>query len=456
MLLNNNIKMSIVSSSESYLYPTEYITENNNKKNVYVDIDQSMMRVRSHKFPDSDDDNQYIDTTYYDEKNETLDLGFQRLRHLHMKFYPEFAYLRKLYVDHNNLRYLPDAKYLPNLEQLTCSSNLLSDIPYYPYITFLNISNNNITNCRQYHKSNIEYFDCSHNKGFKCDFSLPNCKHLYINDTDLTYVNLELFSKLQFLDCSSNQIDQINGNHSLLELSIQNNNITEIPDFPNLKRLMADNNKIKILNTYLKLVCVNISFNNLVEIKKQPILKKLIANNNKIYKLDHMPKLELIDLSYNNITYFDVPDCAEYISLHFNPITSISLGSNALTSLKELQVNFETYKYIYEKYYQNFDAVNIQINDFKLSYYLKKINRLFDNQISAYIFKQFNRIIFRDRESTLFRISLKLYYDYFSLKGVKNMEEITNSEEFKHLFNSIEKIYYKTIVITLYFNGYHN
>lgn len=442
-----------ISSVNSYLHPTEYITENFNKNNVYLNIDKSMMRARSHRYPDKD--KEYVDTTYYDEENETLDLGYQRLRSLDIKFYPEFAYLRKLFVDHNNLKSLPEAKYLPYIEQLTCAANLLTDIPYYPNLTFLNISGNFITNCKHYHKSKIEYFDCSYNKDFKFDFMLPKCEHLYINNGNAQYINLDLYPNLRFLDCSGNELYQIIGTCNLLELNVQNNNLIDIPDLPNLERLMADNNNIEILYTYPKLVSVNISFNNLKEIKEQPLLKKLIANNNNINRINSMPKLELIDLSYNNITYLDVPDCSEYVSLHFNPITSLSLGP-ALGSLKELQVNFETYKYIYETYFQSFDAVNVHTNDVKVKYYLQKLNHVFNDSISNYVFRKFNRIKFKDREKSLFKITMMLYYNFFTLKGVKSIEEITNSVEFNMLLHGIEKIYYKTIVITLYFNGYHN
>jgi Leucine-rich repeat (LRR) protein len=117
------------------------------------------MHARSYKYPDSEDN--YVDTTYYDETFKYLDLGYQRLKQLDIKLYPEFSYLKKLFVYHNNLKLLPDPKHLPMIEELTCDSNYLTTIPFYPKLTFLNISNNKILSCAQYHNSNVHIIPVS-------------------------------------------------------------------------------------------------------------------------------------------------------------------------------------------------------------------------------------------------------------------------------------------------------
>lgn len=411
------------------------------------------MRARSHRYPDC---NNYIDTTYYDEENKYLDLGFQRLKILHIDRYPEFSYLKELFIDHNNLKELPDSKYLPNLQKLKCSFNNLKSIPFYPNLTLLNIANNEILDCSQYHGSKLKYFDCSYNPGFKLDFELPYCEQLYINDNNLKSINLNLLPKLRILDCENNQLQNIHGGNNIVEININNNYIKKLPYWPNLLRLMADFNLIEQLDTYPHLITVNISHNKLFKIESQPVLKKIIANNNNIKYLGNMPELELIDLSHNYISHFDVPQKAKYISLQFNPLCDIKLGPDVLKNIKELQVNFETYKHIYKTYYHNFDSVNVQTNEEKLEQLLKKLSSIFDESISRYVFRKFNKIKFKDREDTLFKITLKLYWYYFSLDGFKNMTDLINSKEFKYLLKNITKFYYKTIVITLYFNGYFN
>lgn len=411
------------------------------------------MRARSHKYPDSDDE-KYIDTTYYDENQQYLDLGFQRLKKLDTFKYPEFTYLHKLFVDHNNLEMLPDSKYLPNLVYLTCAWNNLKNIPFYPNLVFLNIAGNKIRSCLEYQKSNIIYFDCSYNLGFCPDFNLPNCEQLYINDTELESIDLDFFPKLSILDCSNNKLINILGGNNLVEINIQYNNIKKLPNWPELIRLMADHNQIVTLSTYPKMISLNISYNNLVKINDQPILKKIIANNNVIEIIGNMPKLELIDLSHNNIINYNIPAKAEYVSLQFNPLTNIILDEKVLKSIKELQINFETYKHIYSTYYQNIDAINILTNEEKLEQLLKKLDNILSKSISRYVFRRFKEIKFKEREMELLKITCKIYSKFFPIDRNITLEELFNIKEFHHLLKCITKFYYKTIVITLYFNGY--
>jgi len=413
------------------------------------------MRARSHCYPDRID--KYIDTTYYDEEREYLDLGYQRLKHLNPKLHPQFSYLKRLFVDHNNLTELPPAKYLPNLEQLTCSWNRLTSIPFYPKLIFINIAGNEITSCKQYDGSGIKYFDCSYNPKFEINFHLPKCKHLYINDTNLRSINLDFFPKLEFLDASNNKLNNISGGSSIIELDIKYNYITELPYLPKLVILMADFNQIEIMPTYPSLISVSIAHNKLVQIKNQPSLRKIIANNNIIKSLGQMPKLNLIDLSHNNINHYHIPPKVEYVSLQFNPTTNITLDPLLLKHIKELQVNFETYKHIYATYYDNFEAVNVQTNEEKLEYLLKKLSSVFDNDnLSRYVFRKFNSIQFRNREVALFKIALFLYWKFFTSTQANNINELVKTKEFRYILKAITKFYYKTIVVTLYFNGYTN
>lgn len=424
-----------------------------NSQSIDINATKSMMRARSHKYPDTLDDDNYIDTTYYDEKEGSFDLGYQRLKYLDPKLYPQFSFLKKLFIDHNNLTILPDPEFLPNLEQLTCSYNRLTDIPLYPKLTFLNISNNNILDCSQYHNSHIQYFDCSFNSDFIINFSLPECKHLYINDTGLKTINLDLMPNLRYLDCGNNNLSKINGGNNLFELNIQSNHLTEIPVFPNLKHLTADYNEIRILPTYPKLKVLNITNNPLVEIKDQPLLEQLTAHNNQLQILGKMPELEVIDLQRNHLTQFTVPPKTKYLYLQFNPTTELVLDQNVLKNIKELQVNFETYKYIYKHYYHSFDRIHIQINEGKLRELLLKLNKVFTEEMSKYIYREFTNIKFDSRDEKLFKITLKLYWDYFSHNKVNTVEELVKTKEFECLSNNIRKFYYKTLVVTLYFNG---
>lgn len=411
------------------------------------------MRARSHRYPDLD---RYNDTTYYDEDDECLDLGYQLLRKINIGSYPEFTYLKKLFIDHNKLSSLPDAHYVPNLEHLTCSYNCLTQIPCYPKLTFLNIAGNQIHDCKQYHNSNLKYFDCSFNENFVMNIFLPRCRDLYINDVKLKSIDLELLPMLQVLDCSNNELFEINGGQNLVELNVQSNHLIQLPFMNNLIRLMADHNEIITMRTYPNLLSANVTRNNLIRIHDQPRLKKLIAYNNKINQLGHMPFIELIDLGHNNLDKIIIPNHAEYVSIQFNPISDLVLNTNVLSSIKELQVNFETYKHIYQKYYSYFEAINVQTNEEQLEKLLKKLSNVFNDSVARYVFRKFNNIRFREREDHLFKITLKIYWLYFPITNVKTLKELIHSNEFQHLLINMTNFYYKTIVITLYFNGYRN
>lgn len=410
------------------------------------------MHARSYQYPDRSDE--YIDTTYYDKNFGYLDLGYQRLKIINIDLYPEFSFLKKLFIDHNNLKNLPDPKYLPYLKQLTCSFNKLTEMPLYPKLTFLNIANNQIINCGKYNNLDIRYFDCSHNPGFEFNFYLPSCKHLYINNVNLCTLNLDLIPKLEILDCGNNKLTKLVGGDNLIEINIQSNNIEYLSTWPKLIRLVADCNNIKIIPTYPKLISLTVTYNKLVQIKNQPSLKKIIANNNNINFLGEMPKLKLADLSYNNIARFDVPQQIEYVSLQFNPINNILLSPAVLKTIKELQVNFETYEYVYSEYCQHIKSINIKTNEEKLKQMLNKLSNIFDDKLSEYVFRKFNSIKCNDRTKILFNVTLKLYWNFFSKKNIDTLDKLVQTEEFQYLLCNMTKFYYKTTVITLYFSGY--
>jgi Leucine-rich repeat (LRR) protein len=166
-----------------------------------------------------------------------------------------------------------------------------------------------------------------------------------------------------------------------------------------------------------------------------------------------MPNLTLVDLSNNQLTSFKVYDGIEYLSIQFNPIKKIDIGEAAIKNIKELQIGFVTYKYIYDKYYNNFDHISVQPNAVKLEESLKRLSTVFDDDTINDIYQKFYKTKFPERGNTLLKITLKLYWKYFS-SNVNSMKELVETKEFKYLLHNITKLYYKTIVMTMYFNGY--
>ena len=411
--------------------------------------------LRSHRYPEKKDE-EYINSTHYDKDEKCLDLGYQQLKKLILSFYPEFSILKKLFIDHNCLTELPEPKYLPHLEELTCSVNILKTVPFYPKLIFLNFAHNKVTSCELYHNSRLIYLDCSHNPGLVFSITLPYCTQIYINDNLLDDIDLNLLPKIEVIDCSNNNISNIDNCINLLEINIQHNNMTHLPKWVKLQRLMANDNKIKYLIKYPNLITANVSNNKIIEIHDQPLLKKLIADNNRISKVGLMPNLELIDFTNNNITSYDMPDKVKYISIQFNPITKLDLNTSALQTIRELQINFDTYVHIHSKYYEKFNTVNIKINEEKLETRLKRLNSVFNDAISRMIYRKFNNIDFKNRDKALEQITMRVYWTFYSKSQMGQIEDILNSQEFKQLLKIFKKFYYDTIVVTLYFNDYED
>lgn len=398
------------------------------------------MRARSHQYSESDS---YTDTTFYNKEKSSLDVAYQNFKEFNVAQYQMLSTITILYIDHNKLTSLP---FLPNLRELTCSVNCLRMIPFYPNLTFLSMSHNNIINCNQYHDSQLTYFDCSYNPGFNLDFRLPHCRQLYINNTELVYLDMTLVPSLILLDASFNKLIELKkGSEHLTEIDIKNNNIKELPVWPKLEHLSADYNQLSYLQTYPQLSNLDISHNILIQINHQPNLTRITASNNLIKHLGHMPKLKFMDFSYNSLTNIIIPECAEYVSLQFNQITKLDL-SNAI-HIKNLQIDFRCYKQVYETYYDNFKSVTIQPDSAKLETLLNKLGNTFKEDLINYVFQKFSKSEFHLRADMLINLSLTLYKMHFP----NDIAAISDTEEYKYLLYNMTKLYYRTIVATLVF-----
>ena len=407
------------------------------------------MHARSHKYPDTT--TSYTDTTYYDTTEKYLDIGYQRLKLFQPKLYPELAILKKLFIDHNDLETLPNPELVPNLEELMANVNKLKTIPFYPKLTFCNIAHNQITNCQSYHNSNLVHFDCSYNPNFKLNFRLGSCKNLFTNDSDIESIDLSLFPQVEILDCSNNKLQSIGPSDSLVEISLDHNMLRTLPIWPNIHRISANHNLLENIPSYPKLSSLGISHNLLKRVPTEPSLRKLVANNNQIAELGDLPQIILLGLEHNNISSVTLCPNIKYASLQFNPVSDLVLGPDVLKSIKELQVNFNTFEKIYHRYYKFYNAINVETNGEKLESQLKKLGTAFDEKIISYIFRKFHMARFNDRSNVLLKVSLKLYLNCFSTKNIGSIEELMQKKEFQYLLENMTNLYYKTIVITLYF-----
>lgn len=389
------------------------------------------MRIRSHKFANTKD---YIDTTYYNDDEKYLDIGYQMLLNFNIKLYPQINEICKLLIDHNIISLLPNTSILPHLVELSCSFNKLTEIPYYPKLTILNASNNLLKNLLFYENSNIQHVDVSFNKDFQLNIFLPKCEKLFMTDCQLERLELSYLPNLQFCDIENNKLTYLNSHKNLIELNIKNNLISSLLQYPSLKILFADYNKLHSLNSYENLKELTISYNKLTSIADQPKLVRLMIDHNELKTLGHFPRIKIGDLSYNSVTQFIIGENMTHCSLQFNLINNLSLPNLNSMKLKELQISFNIYEKIYPKIINyvkdiEFRNNNEKVEEYLIEYRLEKWSNDICNK-----FKGINLINRKTKISKLAKYIQK--YTNFNLNNILII---------------VSEIYYKTLIINIYF-----
>jgi hypothetical protein len=182
----------------------------------------------------------------------------------------------------------------------------------------------------------------------------------------------------------------------------------------------------------------------------------ILANNNKINNVGVFPMATTISLENNRIDKLIIPDNISYLNIASNDISEIKLSKLSLKNIKELHLDFKTYSKFYKDYYNNIGSISVQINKKKLTTLLNKLGDYFDENNRVYIFRKFIDMNFVKRNETIKQIALKIHYDKFPLNGIKTIDQIYNTNEYKHIVYTVDKVYHKTIVIFLFFNGYRN
>lgn len=413
---------------------------------MFIKMSPSLiMKQKSHKYTDEEDG--YINTTQYDKDANKLDIGFQRLKIFSIKQYHGLTSLKILIADNNHFTTLPSPSVLANLQELHCSHNNLKSIPFYPNLTLLNVSRNKITNLNDYHNSILKYLDCSFNRGIDFRIHLPQCKRLFVNDTDLHELNVRRFPTLEFLDCSNNSLKQIDSTATLLELSAQHNKFTSLPTFPNLRVLMIDNNFLTNVMTYPHLTILSASKNNLTKISSQPLLTKISASHNRIAELGSMPNLEIVELDNNYIGNVNHMIRPRHICLQFNPINKFELRESAFQNLEELHVDYKLYEKIYAQCSQYVKTINFSVCEAKIDEKNKKLAEIFNARTLQYIKKKFIHTDFKDRVAMFTTIVMRIKDEYFAGDSEK-----VAAEKSVVMLKNISKLYHKTLVAALIFN----
>ena len=402
------------------------------EKTITIETEKKYdMRGRSHRYPRRGE--KYIDTIRYDNKLKEYDLGYQLFLNIPDKYLSNFSNLKILYIDGNKLTNLPSPDLMPNITKITASINCLTEIPYYSSLKFLDISKNKILNIDNYNNSDLEYLDVSYNKNINIDISLPKCTKLFINDICLEKLNFDNYPKIEILDCENNNLEKIETNKicNLLEINLNNNKLTNIPDFPQIQYLSINNNMLIEICNYPQLTNLNIENNNIKKISNIPKLKYLCAKNNSLEEIDFFPDINIFDASYNNIKNMDIPVYTKILKLQFNPLQQINF-IGTYDTLNNIEMDHEFYKHYCKNY--NCDNKIIYVDGNRLDKILLKMKSEYSKKIN-YIRNIILRTPFDTRKEYISK-SLKIKYN-------------TENEKF---INNIISLYEKVIVVKIYYN----
>lgn len=429
-------------TSKSYTGESETI-------DFYVDKKKYNTRARSHRYMDEDSDSEYTDSTYYDNDDRMLDIGYQHLRTVNLRQYQGYYNITKLYVDNNKLKSIPDSSYLPHLKKLNCSHNRLLFVPFYPGLRVLIANNNSILDLSSYNNSPIKFFDCSFNKGIDLNFNLPYCTNLFATNCSLTNINLNYYPSLLYLDCEHNKISTIQPSNILVELCINFNLIVDLPFYPNLTKLFASDNKLRRIITYPYVDVLNVKNNNIYVIDDQPSLKRLVANNNRIESIGHFPVVRHFDLAHNSIRSVVINRYVEEAFLYSNPLSELKIDQS---SLKELHLGFDIYKHMMKE--RILEYVDIALTHNGLI--LKKIfEQLDDSVISDNMIEKMSKkmadIDFADRAYPLYTLA---YCVYKKIGGTASVDDINEDEMFLRTHKLVEKMYLQSLVVVCYYKNY--
>jgi Leucine-rich repeat (LRR) protein len=149
------------------------------------------------------------------------------------------------------------------------------------------------------------YLDLSNMKlkEFKYMEIMKDVKYLFLNNNELTDIDVSKLTKLEVLDVSHNKLKSILYlPSSLVELCCFHNMIENIDNNNNLLKLDCSNNLLKKINIFNKLTILKCEFNKLEKIKTFNNLLKLYCNNNPINDIQPQPKLIYLNCSHTNLT----------------------------------------------------------------------------------------------------------------------------------------------------------
>lgn len=228
--------------------------------------------------------------------------------------------LKQLNVSYNKIHRLRDGMTdnFEMLENLDLSFNQIERIfpdafKFNSHLRFLNLSNNQIPSldrrffdavrsCEVLKLNDNNITDITGN----FDLFMPVWSELHLQNNFLISIEPELVRIPQYLDLSSNKIQNLNLREAkTLELKIVANRLQDLTIGRRLRKLDASENHL----FYFRINC-DINRNNLTHLLLS-FVKNKIDGEKMLIDFTRFDKLEVLDLSQNNIIHFNLQDLTE-------------------------------------------------------------------------------------------------------------------------------------------------
>ncbi|WP_299114852.1 T9SS type A sorting domain-containing protein [uncultured Winogradskyella sp.] len=245
--------------------------------------------------------------------------------------------LQNLDVSDSGISNLTGIQDFKSLVELDCSGNFLNDLDVNDllFLERLNCSSNNID-------------DLNGIFGISGALSLTE---LYCAGNNFANIDISQNTSLEVLDCSDNKLINLDlSNNALLRILNTSNNLLsnlDISALPVLEDVNCDSNRIDNLttstvlnNTLTKLSCANNNLSNLQLVNYQDLVS-LNCRSNELSQLEinGLNSLEFLDFTSNQITNIDLSTNTNVLAIlaSQNNLSSLVLILN--TSLEELNCN---------------------------------------------------------------------------------------------------------------------
>ena len=206
-----------------------------------------------------------------------------------------------------------DDEYLKELLKLDRIKNILKKIP------MLDLSNNKIS----------KYPD------------IKEYQNIIIINIDNNNIEQDIFEdNIIELCCSNNKIKSINS-QSLIRLIASNNNIKSI-NIPKINMLIINNNELNDICSYLDLKYLECISNNIQQIDCMINLEELYVSNNKLNNICNMPKLKVLNCTSNPINKIKYFSELEILMSSTPNISSQYIIKNISKAKQDFIINFNT------------------------------------------------------------------------------------------------------------------